>query len=137
MKYLLDTCVISELTKHKPNIRVVEWIKHAPLDSLFLSVITIGEIRKGLNKLPKSKKKGKLTVWLNTLMEEYKERLLPVDLAVSENWGVIQGNAERSGIPMASIDSFIAATAHTYNLTVVTRNEKDFCQIPTINPWNL
>ena len=137
MKYLLDTCVIAELTKHKPNIRVVEWIKHAPLDSLFLSVITIGEIRKGLNKLPKSKKKGKLTVWLNTLMEEYKERLLPVDLAVSENWGVIQGNAERSGIPMASIDSFIAATAHTYNLTVVTRNEKDFCQIPTIDPWDL
>ncbi|MGR3320228.1 MAG: type II toxin-antitoxin system VapC family toxin [Candidatus Anammoxibacter sp.] len=137
MKYLLDTCVISELTKPKPNIRVVEWINQTPLDSLFLSVITIGEIRKWLNKLPKSKRKEKLTVWLNTLMEEYKERLLPIDLAVSENWGVIQENAERSGIPMASIDSFIAATAHTYNLTVVTRNEKDFHQVSTINPWNL
>ena len=132
MKYLLDTCVISELTKHKPNARVIEWINQAPLDSLFLSVITIGEIRKGLNKLPKSKRKEKLTIWLNTLMEEYKERLLPVDLAVAENWGVIQGNAERSEIPMTSIDSFIAATAHTYNLTVVTRNEKDFSQVPTI-----
>lgn len=136
MKYLLDTCVISELTKPKPNIKLVEWINKTPSESLFLSVITVGEIRKGLSKLPKSKRKERLTVWLNILLKEYKERILSINLTVAENWGVIQGNAEKSGIPMSSIDSFLAATAYTHNLTVVTRNEKDFNQIPIKNPWN-
>lgn len=137
MKYLLDTCIISELVKPAPNMQVINWLNAFTSDALFLSVLTIGEIRKGLSKLPDSKKKERLTLWLNTLLEEYNERILPVDLAVAGNWGVIQGNAEKVGTPMSTIDGLIAATASTYNLILVTRNECDFTpgQISIINPW--
>jgi predicted nucleic acid-binding protein len=139
LKYLLDTCLISELVKPTPNKKVIKWLNDIPSTALFLSAITIGEIRKGLTKLPSSKKKETLTVWLNTLLRDYKERIFSIDLIVAENWGVIQGNAEKTGMPMSSIDSLIAATAHTHNLTLVTRNEDDFVpsQISILNPWNL
>jgi len=139
VKYLLDTCVISELVKPAPNRKVVDWLNEVSSKALFLSVITIGEIEKGLTKLPDSKKKERLTVWLNTLLNEYQERILPVDLMVAENWGVLQGNAEMAGTPMSSIDSLLAATTYTHNLTLVTRNESDFVPgiTPIINPWKL
>jgi len=137
VKYLIDTCVISELVKPEPNPRVTNWLQGAPSDALFLSVLTIGEVKKGLAKLPDSKKKENLTLWLNALLMEYNERILPIDLTVSENWGIIQGNAEKAGTPMSTIDGLIAATASTHNLILVTRNENDFtpCQISLINPW--
>ncbi len=139
MKYLLDTCVISELVKPAPNRKVVDLLNEVSSKALFLSVITIGEIEKGLTKLPDSKKKERLTSWLNTLLNEYQERILPVDLMVAENWGVLQGNAEMAGTPMSSIDSLLAATTYTHNLTLVTRNESDFVPgiTPIINPWKL
>lgn len=139
MKYLLDTCIISELVKPKPNTQVTDWVHAATSDALFLSVLTIGEVRKGLTKLPDSKKKEQLILWLNTLLEEYTERIIPVDLAVSENWGTIQGNAEKMGTPMSTIDGLIAATASTHNLILVTGNESDFApsQITLINPWKI
>ena len=139
MKYLLDTCVISELVKPTPNRKVVAWLNELPTEALFLCAITIGEIRKGLTKLPDSVKKERLTLWLNTLLIEYKERILSIDLAVCENWGVLQGNAEKAGTPMSSIDGLLAATTYTHNLTLATRNENDFTpsNIPIINPWKL
>jgi len=139
LKYLLDTCLISELIKPTPNKKVIKWLNDIPSTALFLSAITIGEIRKGLTKLPSSKKKETLTAWLNTLLRDYKERIFSIDLIVAENWGIIQGNAEKAGMPMSSIDSLIAATAHTHNLTLITRNEDDFVpsQISILNPWNL
>jgi predicted nucleic acid-binding protein len=120
-----------------PNTQVTDWLHAVASGALFLSVLTIGEVRKGLAKLPDSKKKERLTLWLNTLMEEYKERILPIDLTVSENWGTIQGNAEKAGTPMSTIDGLIAATASTHKLILVTRNERDFTpgQITIINPW--
>ena len=137
MRYLLDTCVISELVKPAPQENVVSWLNEMPSEALFLCAITIGEIRKGLTKLPDSKKKERLTSWLNTLLIEYQERILFIDLMVCENWGVLQGNAEKAGTPMSTIDSLIAATADTHNLTLITRNENDFApsNIPIINPW--
>lgn len=139
MKYLLDTCIISELIKPTPNRKVVDWLNELPSEELFLCAITIGEIKKGLIKLPDSSKKERLTLWLNTLLKEYKERILSIDLIVCENWGVLQGNAEKAGTPMSSIDSLLAATAYTHNLTLATRNESDFSpsNIPIINPWKL
>ncbi|MBT9139313.1 MAG: Toxin FitB [Syntrophomonadaceae bacterium] len=139
MKYLLDTCVISELVKLAPNPKIIEWLNQEPSESLFLSVITIGEVRKGLTRLPDSKRKERLSGWLNTLLEDYAERILPIDLKVAENWGFIQGNAEKAGTPMSSIDSLIAATSYTHNLILATRNESDFIpgNIPIINPWKL
>lgn len=139
MRYLLDTCVISELVKPVPNRKVIDWLNELPSEALFLSVITIGELRKGLTRIPDSKRKQRLTVWLNTLLEDYKERIFPIDLMVAENWGIIQGNAENAGTPMSSIDGLVAATTYTHNLTLATRNENDFIssQIPIINPWRL
>jgi predicted nucleic acid-binding protein len=139
VKYLLDTCVISELVKPAPNRKVVDWLNEVSSGALFLSVITIGEIRKGLFKLPDSKRKERLTGWLNTLLDEYDERIISIDLMVAENWGLLQGKAEREGSSMASIDSLLAATAYTYNLTLTTRNESDFVPsgVPIINPWKL
>ena len=139
MRYLLDTCIMSELVKPLPNNQVLEWLNETSSESLFLSVLTIGEVQKGLSKLPKSKKKKQLTAWLSILLQDYKERLLPIDLLVAENWGRIQGEAEKTGTPLSTLDGLIAATAHTYNLTVVTRNESDFkpATVPIVNPWTL
>lgn len=137
MKYLLDTCVISELVKPSPDPMVLDWLHDIPSERLFLSVITIGEIRKGLTKLPNSKRKDRLTEWLNSLLEDYQDRIYSIDLAVAENWGVMQGKAETSGMPMSSMDSLIAAIAYTHNLILVTRNVIDFkaTNLPVNNPW--
>lgn len=139
MNSLLDTCVISELVKSEPNKNVLNWIKNTPDDRLFLSVITIGEITKGIVKLPNSKKKSLIKNWLNKLLEDYHDRILPIDLAVAEIWGNILGKAENNGRPAASLDSFIAAVAKAHNLLVVTRNENDFAaaDITILNPWKI
>ena len=137
MNYLLDTCVISELVKPSPDKHVVGWLMSIANERLFLSVITIGEIRKGLAKLPDSKRNNNLTNWLNTLLEDYQNRIYPINLTVAENWGMIQGVAEKNGKPMSSLDSLIAAIAYTHNLILVTRNEQDFeaSKLPIHNPW--
>lgn len=139
MNYLLDTCVISELTKPEPYPALCEWIATIRPSSLFLSVITIGEIRKGIVKLSVSKKKEFLTLWLDTLIADYDDRILPVNLAISERWGFLQGEAEKVGAPMPTLDGSIAATASVYNLTIATRNEQDFLpsRILVVNPWKL
>ncbi len=139
MKYLLDTCVISELVKPAPDKKLIRWLENEPSHSLFLSVITIGEIRKGISRLPASRKKEKLTIWLNMLLEEYTDRVLPVDLTVAENRGEMQSKTEKAGVTMPSIDGLIAAIAYTNNMTLVTRDEDDFsnADIPVINPWKI
>ncbi len=137
MNYLLDTCVISELVKVSPNSSVIAWLHDTPTERLYLSVITVGEIRKGLTKLHDSKRKDLLTNWLNLLLKDYQHRIFSIDLTVAENWGVIQGNAEKKGITMPSIDGLIAAIAYTHNLVLVTRNVSDFeaSGLPIKNPW--
>ena len=137
MNYLLDTCVISELVKPSPDTNVIDWINNTPSERLYLSVITIGEVRKGLTKLPDSKRKDLLMNWSNSLLEDYDNRIYPINLTVAENWGIIQGKAEKKGTPMASIDSLIAATAYTYNMVLVTRNIRNFeaSNLPLRNPW--
>jgi len=137
VNYLLDTCVISELVKKSPDKNVLDWLKSTPSENLFLSVITIGEIRKGLSKLPESRRKDSLTNWLNSLIEDYQNRILTIDLMVAENWGNIQGKSEKEGNPMPAIDGLIAAIAYTHNLVLVTRNVSDFESggIPVKNPW--
>ena len=138
MNYLLDTCVISELVKPVPDHRVISWMNSVSSDSLYICVITVGELRKGIVKLPESRKKTELIVWLTTLLEDYQDRVYPIDLPVAENWGIILANAEKSGTPMSSLDSLIAAVAYTNSLTLVTRNERDFepSGIPIANPWD-
>ena len=139
MKYLLDTCVISELVAKKPNPKVVNWIDSIDPDSAYLSVITIGEIRKGIEKLPDSRRKTTLHSWLiEELMARFSGKILPIDTEVVLMWGQLIGSLESDGKKMAAIDSLIAATALYNHCSLVTRNETDFKHtgIGIINPWD-
>ncbi len=137
MNYILDTCLISELIKPIPAPSVIEWIKSIPVEQLFLSVLTVGEIKRGIIKLPESNKKLKLTAWLETLLTDYQARIVPIDLAVAKTWSTLQAQAEASGQKMAIIDGYIAATAMAHQMLIVTRNTADFavCHENLLNPW--
>jgi toxin FitB len=138
MKYLLDTCVISELVAKKPNPQVIDWIESIDPNIAFLSVITIGEIRKGIEKLPDSRSRTTLQAWLSEeLPARFSGRILPIDIKVALTWGELTGSLESEGKRMAAIDSLIAATALNSHCSLVTRNESDFRQagITIVNPW--
>jgi len=138
MKYLIDTCVISELIKKKPNDKVINWINSIGENSLFLCVLTIGEICKGIEKLKDSKKKNKIRTWLdNDLSKRFSNRILFIDYKTAELWGKISGISEQKGKKLPVIDSLIASSAIINNLTLVTRNIQDFKFIDckTLNPW--
>jgi tRNA(fMet)-specific endonuclease VapC len=138
MKYLLDTCVISELIAKKPSTKVIDWIDNIEQESVYLSVITIGEIRKGIEKLPESKRKVSLQQWLNDeLLIRFRGKILPVDTNVMLVWGELTGRLEIEGKRMPAIDSLIAAIAIHNNCSLVTRNEDDFKNVALsiINPW--
>ena len=139
MKYLLDTCVISELARLKPNKKVAGWIANENESNLYVSILTFGELNKGVEKLPQSRKKDELHTWIeNDLKERFWNRIINIDLNVAMVWGKIQGIAEKRGKPMSAIDSLIAATGLTYKLTVVTRNVMDMEQsgVGLFNPWD-
>jgi predicted nucleic acid-binding protein len=139
MKWLLDTCAISELVSRKPDRKVIEWIDSIDSDSLYLSVITIAEIRKGIEKLPDSKCRDAIHNWLTEdLFLRFKDRLVPLDAGVMLTWGILTGRLEREGTRMSAIDSLIAATALHHDFTLVTRNVEHFfnSQVKVFNPWN-
>ena len=135
--YLLDTCLLSELIRKEPNQGVLDWIKDKEESSLFLSVLTIGELRKGIVKLKPSTKKKELTLWFAELESRFKDRIIPINIQISLKWGEIQANLEVNGNSMPTIDSLIASTALCKNLIVVTRNGKDMKQshVEILNPW--
>jgi len=138
MNYLLDTNVISELVARHPDQNVVGWVQGVEELLLNLSVITIGEIKKGIEKLPESPRKQELTEWLEQdLMERFRDRIVPLDLQVLLCWGELAARLEISGKPMPAIDSLIAATALQGEYVLVTRNTVDFeyAGISTLNPW--
>jgi len=138
MRYLLDTCVISELIKKKPNPKIVQWIAKEEENNLFMSVLTIGEIHKGIEKLPESRKKEKLHDWVRYDLEErFQDRILNFDLQTAVIWGRIQAHSELTGRAMPAIDGLIAATGLSYDLAVVTRNttEMEISGVTLINPW--
>ncbi len=138
MNYLLDTCVISELIKKNPSPKVVKWFSGAEESNLFISAITIGEIHKGIEKLPMGNKKEKLHEWVDfDLQERFKNRIIPFDVQIAASWGKIQGQPELSGKPMPAIDGLIAATGLSLDMIVVTRNTKDMAisGVSLLNPW--
>ena len=138
MNYLLDTCVISELIKKKPSPKIVQWIAKTEESSLFMSVLTIGEIHKGIEKLPEIRKKEKLHDWVRYDLEErFQNRILDFDLQTAVIWGRIQAHSELSGKAMPALDGLIAATGLSYDLAVVTRNTTDMemSGVTLINPW--
>ncbi|TVQ02415.1 MAG: type II toxin-antitoxin system VapC family toxin [Balneolaceae bacterium] len=138
MSYLIDTCCISELVKKKPNPNVIKWFADRDEFSMFLSVITFGELRKGIEKLPDSKKKKELNRWVKEdLKHRFKNRILNINLEEVNKWGQILAAAEKNGRPLPAIDSLIAATAQVHDLLVVTRNTQDMegSGVEVINPW--
>ena len=138
MTYLLDTNVISELVAPQPNVNVVRWIESIAPESVFLSVITVGELRRGIEKLRDSRSKSKLSEWLSAdLMVRFADHLLPIDVKVALTWGEVVAFAEKQGKPISAIDSLIAATAVSGGLTLVTRNVQDFraTGVSLLNPW--
>ncbi len=138
MSYLLDTCVISEFVARQPNEKVVSWLAQLEPDAVFLSVITLGEIQKGIDKLPASQRKEELRLWLkDDLLVRFHDRLLPLQAGEMLTWGTLISKVEAKGTPMPLIDSLIAATALHHDLVVVTRDEEDFAPSGArlLNPW--
>jgi len=135
LSYLIDTNVLSELRRKEPNPGVVVWFEERPATTLYVSVLTLGEIRKGIEALGKSKRKLKLLDWLETeLPAFFAGRILPIDEEVAGCWGRLLAAAGR---PLPAIDSLLAATALTHRLALVTRNVNDFPhpELEIINPW--
>lgn len=139
MRYLLDTCVISELVTPQPNENVLKWLQEKKENDLLLSVLTIGEIHKGIARLPDSKKKKSLIKWVEEdLKKRFAGRILDVTEDIAIQWGEILGESEKKGKKIPVIDCLIAASAIEENLTVVTRNIKDMenSGAKLINPWD-
>jgi len=138
VKYLLDTCLISELVKKEPNPAVVSWLDEQDEQKLFLSVLNLGELQKGISKLPDGTKKEGLQAWVALdLVERFTGRILELDLETALCWGRLQGEAEQAGEKLPVMDSLIAATAAAHGLIVVTRNVRDIerCGVGVCNPW--
>lgn len=137
MKNLLDTCVIAEYQKPAPDIKVMNWLAAQIEESLFLSVLTVGEIEKGIARLPASKRKNNLETFLENLVTRFDRRILNLDTPVLRRWGRLTGDLEKKGRVLPIVDSLLAATALEYNLTVVTRNTNDFADTgaAVLNVW--
>jgi toxin FitB len=136
--FLLDTNCISELTRPTPDPRVLDWMQAADETLLHLSVLTLGEIRKGIAGLPQGKRRTQLEVWLErNLQARFAGKILPIDAQTADRWGQLAAEAKKKGKPLSAIDGLLAATALQHNLTIVSRNVRDFAPTPAavLNPW--
>ena len=137
--FLLDTNVPSELTKPQSDLNVERWLDDADDEQLFLSVVSLGEFLKGLTILPEGKRREQVQTWLDgTLRPWFAGRILPVNEAIAERWGILAGECQLKGRPLKVADGVIAATALEHDLTVVTRNVKDFAGlgVQIVDPWH-
>lgn len=139
MSFLLDTNVLSEPMKERPNSGVLSWLSQAIEDEVFVSVVTITELRYGVERLATGKRRERLDGWLrNDLIARFARRILPVDLRIADACGGLMARSESLGRPLEARDAFIAATAEVHGLILVTRNISDF--EPTlkaiVSPWN-
>lgn len=137
MNFLIDTNVISEPKQKKPNRRVIEWLDAQDESKIFLSVLSVGEIRKGITRLDSGKKKAELEKWLEKLRNRFARRILPLSEKTFLVWGKMYGEFENKGITRPAFDSLLEATALEHDLIFVTRNVKNFQNSPVtiINPW--
>jgi len=136
--FLLDTNCISELVRPRPEPRVLEWMEEADERLLYLSVLTLGEIRRGVAGLVQGKRRTRLETWLEVdLQSRFAGRIVTVDAAVADRWGLIADGTASRGKALSVIDGLLAATALHHNLTIVSRNTRDFAdtQVQVLNPW--
>ncbi|OWV78469.1 recombinase [Rhizobium sp. N122] len=138
MRLLLDTNVLSEVTKPNPDMRVLAWLDKLDEDRTFISIVSIAEIRRGVALMDSGRKRDALADWLaRDLPQRFERRIIPVEEPVALAWGDLMGRAKRSGRGLSSMDGLIAATAVAHDLTLATRNTKDFegFGIELIDPW--
>lgn len=137
MSCLVDTNIYSEPVKPKPEPKIIEWLrKHGR--ELYVSTVTIGEIRRGIERLPEGKRKTQLRVWLQAICDCMKGRVLSFNASTAHVWGQLKAKWDKAGINVPSLDSQIAATAHRHRLTVITRNTSDFNKsgVKVIDPFS-
>lgn len=138
MNYLLDTNVISELIARQPTQKILDWLDSLDPSTIYLSVITLGEIRKGIEKLQPSKRKDAIQTWLETdLLLRFQGKILDINVDIMLIWGELIGRLENEGKPIAALDALIAATALQGGFRLVTRNDSDFQHTGAtiLNPW--
>jgi predicted nucleic acid-binding protein len=139
MSFLLDTNVVSEWMKPQPNAGLVEWLNNVDEDDVFISVVTLTEIRYGIERMAAGSRRKNLEEWLqHELPMRFDGRILPVDETVADSSGRVAARSDAAGRPMGAIDAFLAATAEVHRLTLVTRNQSDFKAVlkTTLNPWS-
>ena len=137
MKFLVDTCVLSEWKRKTPNERVLEWLSSLNAEDVWISILTVGELRKGILRLPKSRRRSSFVVWLDELIEAYRPRILPVAFDEIERWAELTAASEARGCPVSVVDGLLAATASANQLVFATRNIQDVVsmRVPLFNPW--
>jgi predicted nucleic acid-binding protein len=138
VSFLLDTNVLSEVRRPQPEVKVLAWLDAVDEDRVFISVASVGELRRGIALMEAGRRRDALRHWLaQDLPARFEGRILSIDLATAEHWGDLMARSRRSGIALASMDGFFAATALAKDLTLVTRNIKDFAGlgIALFNPW--
>ena len=138
MSFLLDTNAVSEWVKPRPNPGLIGWMESIDEDRVFISVISLAELRYGVERLAAGSRRRRLEEWLGQeLPLRFEDRILPIDTRVAEVWGRTVSRSEAAGRPISSMDAFLAATAETHQLTLVTRNVSDFPLLKAVlNPWN-
>ena len=139
MNFLLDTNVVSEWTKPRPDSGVVAWLAEADEDRVFISVITLAELRYGIERMPAGARRSRLDAWVSEqLPARFEARVLSIDGETADIWGRVTAREKTAGRPVGIMDAFIAATAERHDLTLVTRNVADFnaLGVGLINPWN-
>ncbi len=139
MSFLLDTNVISEWVKARPNPGVIAWLAGVDEDRVFMSVVTLAELRYGVERMAASRRKERLDEWLQgELPVRFEGRILPISYVIANAWGKVVARSEAAGRPISAIDAFIAATVETYDFVLVTRNASDFeSSVKSIlNPWS-
>jgi toxin FitB len=137
VSYLLDTCVVSEPTRPRPATSVIAWLQSTAPESLYLSVLTLGELEKGIERLSDGRRRKQLRQWLQAIRVASEERILGVDDAIATEWGRMLARGENQGRPLPVIDALLAATAIVHGLTVVTRNSSDIARTGAalLDPW--
>ena len=138
MTFLLDTNVISEWTKPRPDSGLIAWLAAVDEDRTFISVVTLAEIRYGIARAARGRRRDRLEAWLrDELPLRFEGRVLPIDAVTADAWGEISARASTAGRPIHAMDAFLAATAAVHGLTLVTRNASDFQAVgtPVLTPW--
>ncbi|MEA3280893.1 MAG: type II toxin-antitoxin system VapC family toxin [Thermodesulfobacteriota bacterium] len=137
MSFILDTCAVSELSRQEPNPGVLAWFTSCPVNELYLSVLTVGDLRYGIDRLPEGNKKIDLLNWFDAVVKSYRNAILPIDEHIADRWGTERARLAAKGRSPAVVDALIACTAAEHAFAIVTRNVADFDDftVRVVNPW--